>query len=281
MYSRRDFGKIALAAWPASGLLGKASRINGVMVGAQSYSFRDRPLDDAIAGMKDIGIGYVELWQGHIEPKDLSRGDLRKWRETVSLDEFRKVGAKLKDAGIELWAYNYSFRDDFSDAELARGFEMVKALGVPRITASANVKTSQRVDPHAQKAKVTVGYHNHSRIVPNEFATPDDFKQALSGMSKYTAVNLDIGHFWAANFNPVEFLEQHHDRIISLHIKDRKKDQGENMPFGEGNTPIKEVLQVLKTKKYNIPAMIEYEYKGQDTVVEVRKCFEYCKQALA
>ncbi|MEO8660565.1 MAG: sugar phosphate isomerase/epimerase family protein [Bryobacteraceae bacterium] len=278
MITRRDFHKLALAL-PA--VAASAKLTNGVMLGAQSYSFRDRPVDDAIAAMKDIGLTYVELWQGHAENEKMKRAELRQWRETVSLDEFSKIGQKLKAAGIELWAYNYSFRDDFSDAEIARGFEMAKALGTNRITASANVTTARRVDPFAQKAKITVGFHNHSRIVKNEFATPDDFEAALKGMSKYTALNLDIGHFWAANFNPVEYLEQHHDQIISLHIKDRGKNQGDNMPFGQGTTPIKEVLQVLKTKKYKIPAMIEYEYKGQDTVAEVRKCFEYCKNALA
>lgn len=280
MYTRRDFGKLTLAALPlARGLA--APTIHGVMVGVQSYSFRDRPVDAAIAAMKEIGIGYVELWQGHAEPKGLDREALRKWRETTPLDGFKMLGSKLKDAGIQVWAYNYSFRDDFSEKEIERGFEMVKALGTSRITASANVTTAKKVDPYAQKAKVFVGYHNHSRIHPNEFATPQDFETAMSGMSKYTVINLDIGHFRAANFNPVEYLEQHHEKIISLHIKDRKKNQGENMPFGQGDTPIKEVLQVLKTKKYKIPAMIEYEYKGADTVAEVKKCFEYCKQALA
>ncbi len=103
----------------------------------------------------------------------------------------------------------------------------------------------------------------------------------MKGMSPFIAINLDIGQFTAANFNPVDYLEQQHKNIVTLHIKDRKKDQGENLPFGQGDTKIKEVLQVLKAKKYPIPAMIEYEYKGADTVTEVKKCFEYCKQALA
>jgi hypothetical protein len=41
------------------------------------------------------------------------------------------------------------------------------------------------------------------------------------------------------------------------------------------------VLQLLKQNRYNIPANIEYEYKGADTVAEVKKCFDYCKKALA
>jgi len=68
---------------------------------------------------------------------------------------------------------------------------------------------------------------------------------------------------------------------VTLHIKDRKKNDGENMPFGQGDTPIKPVLQLLAKKKYRIPANIEYEYKGEDTVAEVKKCLEYCKAALA
>jgi len=68
---------------------------------------------------------------------------------------------------------------------------------------------------------------------------------------------------------------------VTLHIKDRKKDHGANLPFGEGDTPIKEVLKTLEEDRWPIPANIEYEYKGGDTVEEVKKCYEYCKAALA
>ena len=93
-------------------------------------------------------------------------------------------------------------------------------------------------------------------------------------------INLDIGHFVAAGFDPVDYIEKHHGRINALHIKDRKANQGENVPFGEGDTPVREVLALLRDKGYKIPANIEYEYKGADTVEEVRKCFAYCKKAL-
>lgn len=256
------------------------------MIGAQSYSFRDRSLEDAIKAMQEIGIGYCELYSGHSEPvlssgQRMSRQELRMWRKTVSLDHFTKIRDQFKKAGIVLYAYNYSFRDDFDEDEIARGFEFAKALGVKCITASSNVKTAARIDPHARKAKIRVGMHNHSRIDENEFATPESFAAARKGTSEYIAINLDIGHFTAANFDPVAFLSEHHKNIVTLHIKDRKKNQGPNLPFGEGDTPIKEVLQLLKEKKYPIPAMIEYEYKGVETVSEVRKCFEYCKKALA
>ena len=279
MLTRRDVLKIAAAA-PVTSAFGKIdSKVNGVMLGAQSYSFRDRPLDEAIKGMQEVGIGYCELWSGHVEPRK-PRAEIAEWRKTVSMDEYKDVARKFKDAGIVLYAYNYSFRNEWSDEEIARGFEMAKALGVKRLTASSTVSVAKRIDPHAKKAKVWVGMHNHSNIRPDEFATPEDFAAAMEGMSEYIAINLDIGHFTAANFDPVAYLNQHNKHILTLHIKDRKKDQGPNVPFGEGDTPIKEVLQTLKAKKYKIPAMIEYEYKGADTIAEMKKCMDYCRQAL-
>jgi len=287
MLNRRDFSR-SLLALPAAtaGFAAIQSTVHGVMLGAQSYSFRDRGLDDAIKAMQEIGLGYCELWSGHVEPtstpqKRIPREEIRMWRKTVSLDHFKQVRDKFQKAGIVLYAYNYSFRDDFDDAEMERGFEFAKALGVKALTASSNVSTAKKVDPFARKAKVPVGMHNHSRIVPNEFATPENFAEAMRGASKYIAINLDIGHFTAANFDPVRFLDEHHKSIVTLHIKDRKKDQGANLPFGEGDTKIKEVLQLLKAKKYKIPALIEYEYKGVETVSEVKKCFDYCVKALA
>jgi sugar phosphate isomerase/epimerase len=282
MYSRREFSKLALAALPAASALAKIdSTFHGVQIGAQSYSFRDRPLDDAIKAMVEIGLGECELYQGHVEPK-LDHAELSKWRTTVSMDEFHNIRKKFDDAGILLYAYNYSFRDNFTDEEIARGFEMAKALGAKVITASGTLSVVDRVDREAQKAKMKVGFHGHSDVKhPNEFSSPETFEKAMAGRSPYINVNLDIGHFFAAGFDPIDFINRHHERIVTLHIKDRKKNDGENMPFGQGETPIKPVLQLLETKKYKIPANIEYEYKGADTVAEVRKCFEYCKAALA
>jgi sugar phosphate isomerase/epimerase len=279
MYSRRDIGRLALASLPLGRALAKLdSHVNGVLIGSQSYSFRDRPLDAAIQGFIDVGLSSCELSMGHVEPA-LPREELRKWRLTVPLDDIRQIRRKFDKAGIQLYAYN--MRDDFTDEEIARGFEIAQALEAPCITTSATVSVTPRIAAQAEKYKIVVGMHGHSNIKdPNEFAKPETFEAAMK-LSKYIAVNLDIGHFWAAGYDPVPYIEQHHERIVTLHIKDRKKNQGKNMPFGQGDTPIKEVLQLLKRRKYPIPANIEYEYEGGDTVAEMRKCYDYCRQALA
>ncbi len=285
--SRRQFGQFAFGALaglalPASPFAQTKpnSKIKGVQLGAQSYSFRDRSLDEAIKGYVEVGLNCCELWSGHVEPKGLKRDELRKWRLTEPLTTFKAVGQKFKTAGVTLYAYNYSFRDDFTEEEIERGFQIAKAMGANCITASGQVSVAKRVDVHARKHKMRVGWHNHSRIAPNEFATAEDFAQAMEGSSEYSCINLDIGHFTAANFDPVDYLSKHHARIVTLHIKDRKKNQGDNVVFGEGDTKIKETLALLAQNKWKIPANIEYEYRGADTIAEMKKCYAYCKQAL-
>ena len=289
MYSRRDFGKIVLAGLPLSAALSDInSKVGGVRLGVQSYSFRTMPLDEALKAMVAIGIGECELFSGHVEPRPQAaprspeaREEQRKWRLTAPLDHFTAVRKKFDAAGVKLQAYNYSFRDDYTDEEIDRGFQMAKALGVPIITASSTLSAARRVAPFADKHGLIVAMHNHANLKdPNEYAKPESFTQALA-MSKHFKINLDIGHFVAANFDPVGYIQANHGQIANLHLKDRKKNDGENTPWGQGDTPIKQVLQLLKQKKYDIPANIEYEYKGEDPVAEVRKCFEYCKDALA
>src|SRR5438876_7746140 len=99
MHSRRDFGKIALSAFPvASGLAARIdSRIKGVEIGAQTYSFRDRPLDGAIAAMQEIGLGECELFMGHVEPKGMRGSDLKKWRLTTPLSYFERIRKRFDD----------------------------------------------------------------------------------------------------------------------------------------------------------------------------------------
>jgi sugar phosphate isomerase/epimerase len=206
--------------------------------------------------------------------------ELRKWRLSLSMDRFKEVRKKFDDAGIQVRLLCFNMTQSITDDEIDYAFQMAKALGVQAMSSTTQVTVSKRVAPFADKHKLMIGFHGHSNLTdPNEFATPESFATAMS-YSKYHGVNLDIGHFTAANFDAVAYIKEHHDRITNLHIKDRKKDQGQNMPFGQGDTPIKPVLQLLKTQRYDIPANIEFEYPG-DPLVEVPKCVDYCKQALA
>lgn len=208
---------------------------------------------------------------------------LRNWRSSVSMDKFKGVRQKFDTAGIDLKILCFNMNEAITDDEIEYAFQMAKALGVKAISSSTQVTVAKRIAPFADKHKMMFGFHGHdSTWDPNEFATPETFAIALA-YSKYFGVNLDIGHFTSGNYDAVAFIKEHHARITNLHLKDKKRDHGPNLPWGQGDTPIKEVLQLLKKQKYPIPANIEYEYgkPGMNTVEEVAKCFAYCKDALA
>jgi sugar phosphate isomerase/epimerase len=124
-----------------------------------------------------------------------------------------------------------------------------------------------------------IGFHNHTQL------TPTLYDGDILSYGKYLGINLDIGHYVAGTSqSPLPLIEKHQARILSLHLKDRKKNNGPNMPFGQGETPIAEVLQYMKKSKLTFPADIELEYnvpKDSDAVKEVTKCVQFCKEALA
>ncbi len=285
MYTRRQWAKVTVATLTANHLAAKMdSRFNGVELGVQTYSFREMPLNAAISAMQEIGIGSCELFMGHVEPAGLVGVKLKQWRLSTPMSYFTNIKNKFDTAGIRLFAYSLNFRDEISDEEIDRGFQQTKALGTDLITTSTTLTCARRLVEPMKKYGVRVALHGHDETdKPNEFSTPESFARGLS-LSPQFLINLDIGHFSAAGFDPVQFVEEHHQKIACLHIKDRKKNHGPGTPFGLGNTPIKPVLLLLKKKEYPIAADIEYEYNddipGLNTVAEVKKCFDYCKAVL-
>jgi sugar phosphate isomerase/epimerase len=273
-----------------------------------------------IKAMKDCRAGICELFSPQVEPEDVAlsqvlhdatspgpdgkmptmeqimakyravmgspeekkyREDLRQWRLKTPISHFREVSKQFDDVGIDVYAYTLNFGADFTDEELDKCFEQAKAMQVHAIASSTTVSMLPRLKPLAEKHKILVALHGHSDTKhPDQFSSPDTFQKALD-MSPWFAVNLDIGHFSAGGFDPVEYIKEHHARITHLHVKDRKSNDGPNQAFGSGDTPIKPVLALLKETQYQIPALVEYEYHGTGTPVqEVNKCLAYMKRAL-
>ncbi len=209
------------------------------------------------------------------------------WRSTVSMEKFKEVGKKFKKAGIKIYAFKpNAFGANNSDAEVEYGMRAAKALGATSITIElpTDPKQTQRLGDFGAKHKIFVGYHGHLQ------ATDTLWDEALA-QSPYNSLNLDCGHYIAVGGTNTKatllaLIEAKHNRISSLHMKDRttKEHGAGNLAWGNGDTPIKEVLLLLKEKKYNIPVSIELEYEvpqGSDAVKEVAKCVTYAKAILS
>jgi sugar phosphate isomerase/epimerase len=310
MFTRRQFGKVSLAAIPMMGARGQAapavSLIGGMPFGVETFSFHDLPpagdaglIPTLIDDMKFAGLAECEIMSGHVEPMGSyatgwwvatrrapgyakMREEARRWRLTVPMDYYRNIRKQFEDAGLRMYYYNVNFNETFTDEERDRTFEAARALGVDGFSSSTVLSEARRLVPFVERHKMYVAMHNHNNLVdPDQFATPASFETALA-MSEYFKATLDIGHFVAGNNDPVDFIDKHHDRIVNIHIRDRKRNNGRNMPFGQGDTPIKEVLRLIQSKRYPIRCYIEYEYGSfQSSRDEVKRCVEYCKEALA
>ena len=317
LLSRRDIGKFALGAAAAVPLLAAKpnSKFAGVQVGAITYSFRALP-----GGAKQIldyclecGISAVELMSDAAEDfagapairgggggrgpltdeqkaaRKQAAEDLKKWRLSVSMDKYKEFRKMYEKAGVKIYAFKLPPSMSMSDAEYDYIWNVAEALGANHVTMELPEQDDllNRVAAFAAKRKLLIGFHTHGQGGASHF-------DHVLAASPYTALNFDVGHYWGVNGeSPVPLVEKYHSRIASLHLKDRKgpsagangaKVGGPNMPWGEGGTPLKEILQLMKARKYKFPASIEYEYntpQGSTVLAEMKKCVEYCRKALA
>ncbi|MEM9723799.1 MAG: sugar phosphate isomerase/epimerase [Bacteroidota bacterium] len=208
--------------------------------------------------------------------------EVAKWRAKASMDKFEQVRKMYTDAGVKIYGFKPSaFGQDNSDAEIHFGFKAAKALGASHVTLEhpSDDAHTKKLGKMAKKHKIQVAYHGHTQQTPTFWDT------ALE-QSKFNSINPDMGHYVAAGYtDSLEFLKKFNKRISSMHIKDRTTPENglKNLPWGTGDTPLVEILQLMSKEAYSFPATVELEYKipeGSDAVKEVRRCLEYCQEVL-
>jgi sugar phosphate isomerase/epimerase len=315
-YTRREFGKLALAALPATHLwpdLGGASqaaakpnsKIAGVQIGLNvPYSFGNNmmPADEVLQKCVQLGVSAVELRSQPVEvflgaPAELltrsggrastpeqqaarksAEEELRKWRVAVPMDKVKTFRRTYEDAGVLIEIVKFDGLYARADDEVDYCFELAKALGAKALSCEISVPDTKRIGQFADKHNLMVGYHGHTETGPAQWET-------AFGYSKHNGANLDIGHFVAGGHgSPLTYLGANHDRITHVHIKDRKFNNGANVPLGTGDTPVKDVLRLIRDNKWPIQATIEFEYPvpaGSDRMKEIARCVDYCKNALS
>ncbi len=298
MENRRNF--IKKTSLLSLGMIGYSfhlpiiKNIGGVDISVITYSFQagTEDMETIIQYCLDSKSDNIELMGNHVErtigmPR--SRRDSADWRANVSMKEFKKVKKEFDQKGINIFAYKpYCMSPRNKDEEIEYAMKATKALGADYVTAELTDETNtKRISHYAEKHDVKVGYHGHLQ------STDIAWNFALDN-SKNNYINLDIGHYIAVGgVNTKEtllkFIENNHDRICSLHLKDRNAptetnpDDRDNKIWGQGDTPIKEVLLLMQKNSYNFTATIEREYpipEGSNAVQEVIRCMDYCKSVL-
>jgi sugar phosphate isomerase/epimerase len=208
--------------------------------------------------------------------------ELKNWRLSVSMDKYKAMRKMYNDAGVNIYAFKLEPTPAMSDEEYEYIFHVADTLGANHVTLelSNDAAFTQRIGDFAAKKRMRVAYHAHTQATMTAW-------DAVLAQSKGNAINLDCGHFVAGTSeSPIPLIQSHAGRIASMHLKDRKKasNGGANLAWGQGETPIKEILNLMRKEKYPFPASIELEYEipeGSDAVVETTKCVQFCKAALA
>ncbi len=286
------------------------SNFNGVQIGAITYSFRGMPgtAEDLLKYIVRCGLSSVELMGEPAEqfagaPRGGGRGRRRggrgqmteeqrqarrkaqeeqlKWRLSVSMDKYKALRKLYNDAGVNIHIVKFGSigNENMTDGEIDYYFNVAKALGAKGITRELSEEAARRLGPIADEHKIMIGFHNHTQLTSATYDGP------ILSYGKYLGINFDVGHFVAGTSeSPIPLILKHHDRILSLHLKDRKVNNGANLPFGEGDTPVALILQLMKRERWKFPADIELEYRvpeGSDAVAEVTRCVQFCRESLA
>ena len=288
--SRRSFigGTAALAATSMVPNLANAakpnSKFNGVQIGANIGCFvkmSDGSAERMLKYITQCGISSVEMRTN--EAEQYAKAYAKTHPGADPMDGFKALRKLYNDAGVTINILRVSKLGwkKMSNKAIDYYFNAAKALGVTGIARGLDINeaAAKRLGPIADKHEMMIGFHNHSKM------KADAYDGGILSSSKYLGIQLDIGHFVAGTGqSPIPLIEKFPDRILTLHLKDRKKDLGPNMPWGQGDTDIAGVLQFMKKNKLTFPADIELAYQvpqGSDEVKEVTKCLQFCKQALA
>jgi sugar phosphate isomerase/epimerase len=287
------------------------SKFGGVQIGAITYSWRSMPssAEDTLKYCIESGISSIELMNNTAEQyagipqvamerpsreaseeqraafmkavKDNSEAQ-RKWRLTAPMNKFEELRKMYNDAGVKIHIAKFS-PENWSDEEIDYSFRAAKAMGARGVSTEIGDVSATKLGPFAEKYGMQVILHQHNQPGQQGWT----FEKFLE-MSPANMLNFDAGHYFGATgLNPNGIIEKLHDRIASIHIKDKTGPKSTppntNMVWGKGETPIADILLLLKKNKWPIYVDIELEYnipEGSDAVAEVKKCVEYCRNIL-
>jgi sugar phosphate isomerase/epimerase len=268
------------------------SNFGGVHIGAITYSWRSLPggVENIIKYCNESGISSIELMSNDVEEflgapkKDIEKynQNLKKWRLSLPVSKFEDVRKMFDNAGIKIHIVKFS-PAKWSDEEIDYAFRAAKALGAKGVSDEIEMEAVKRLAPFAEKNGLYAIFHNHM-----QFATSGFSYDPFMAISPAVMFNFDSGHFFGSTgLHPNTIIEKYHDRIVSIHIKDKTGPKTDppntNQVWGQGEMPIEEVLLLIKQKGWPIFCDIELEYDVKpwsNAVKEVKTCVHYARQIL-
>ena len=244
---------------------------HGLKVGVATYTLRELPIEEAIKGVKRVGLKYVSIKnvKNHI---DLSHAS-----------EERKQRAQMfRDAGlIPLSVGNVSMRT--GEADIRKAFEYARDIGVPTIVCAPSLEAIPILDKMVKEFDIKLAIHNHGPEDKGFFPSPFDVMRAVEKFDKRIGLCIDVGHTARAGVDPADSILKCQERLYDLHMKDISALGDKNTPIegGRGILDSKSILAAILKIKYQGLVGFEYEKDGKDPVPGLAESVGYVKGLLA
>jgi sugar phosphate isomerase/epimerase len=208
--------------------------------------------------------------------------DLKTWRTTLPIAKVATAKKLMDDAGIKVHIVKFS-PARWSDEEIDYAFKVAKAMGAKGVCDELGEEAVKKLGPIAEKHGMFAIFHQHM-----QFATPGFGYDNFLAVSPAVMMNFDTGHFFGSTgIHPNTIIEKYHSRIFSIHIKDKTGPKTDppntNQVWGQGESPLEDILLLVKKNKWPIYCDIELEYdikKWSTSVKEVKTCVKYARQIL-
>jgi hypothetical protein len=298
--SRRQFNQWIGAVVGATACFRRSfgSADSGLNLGLNTWSLRALSQDEAlpviIQVMKQTGLQQCQLLFSHVEPAKLSpvfpvglmsaprlpptpqqledrkktEAALTEWRLSVPMSYFENIRSTFEKQGLRI--NSYAARLGGSEAEIDRLFLMAKAMGASSINARI---------PESMTSVVAAAAEKHRLIAGFQFSDVKLMERQLAA-SKYFRMDPDIGDMTKAKMDALQFVQANYQSMSSLDLKDAVLG-GASVPFGEGDSHMKEVLQFLQAKQVPFTAYVDCDYAGTGrSTEEVKKCASYVQSMI-
>ncbi|MBO7486945.1 MAG: sugar phosphate isomerase/epimerase [Bacteroidales bacterium] len=237
-------------------------------------------------GQRPQGQGGARQLSPEQEKYNKDLADFRK--SPAAIRGWEELGKKLREAGINV--HLLKFEAGNTDELLDYSFAAANALGAYGITTEGSADKCASFGKIAARNGSLAVYHNHGQYANMTIAEIEKWLD----MSPANRLNFDAPHYFGFGYEdgpkltPMEFIDYFHDRIISIHIKDKTSfknpfQSNQNQVWGQGETPLREILQLVRDKYPNIHCDVELEYvvpQWSTPEKEIKNCVQFARQIL-
>ena len=247
----------------------------GFLVGIQSYSFRNFNLEQAMQRIADLGIRYVELYNGHL-PLNSTDAQINAARALCFRHNITPIAF-----GVE------GFTNDH--AANRRKFEFARKLGVRYLSADPTPDSFDSLSSLAAEFGIAIGIHPHGPSGANlhRWWSSEQILPAVRNQHRLIGACLDTGHLirsaqnpFNRRLDPAAEIRALGARNFGLHLKDHDNERRVDVVYGRGVLNVENVIRALREVNFQGYISIEYEANPANPTDDIRACLDVFRQAI-